>query len=63
VVDELGDLADYHLFHSTRADLMSRLGRHDEAADAYGRARSLAANAAEVAFLQERAAAARARAS
>ncbi|HMC79015.1 MAG TPA: RNA polymerase sigma factor [Acidimicrobiia bacterium] len=55
------DLDGYHLFHSTRADLLARLGRHAEAAAAYHRARSLAANAAERSFLDERAAAARAR--
>jgi len=55
------DLDGYHLFHSTRADLLARLGRHAEAAAAYDRARSLAANAAERSFLDERAAAARAR--
>jgi RNA polymerase sigma-70 factor (ECF subfamily) len=54
-------LPDYHLFHSTRADLLSRSGRHAEAADAYDRARELAANAAEQTFLAERAAVARAR--
>ena len=35
-VDALGgDLGRYHLFHATRADLLRRLGRRDEAADAY----------------------------
>jgi RNA polymerase sigma-70 factor, ECF subfamily len=29
------ELARYHLFHSARADLLRRLGRYDEAADAY----------------------------
>ena len=53
------DLDGYHLFHSTRADLLSRLGRHAEAAAAYDRALALAANAAERAFLAERAAALR----
>ena len=55
-VDELGgDLARYHLFHATRADLLRRLGRVDEAADAYARAHALASNPAERAFLSERA--------
>jgi RNA polymerase sigma-70 factor, ECF subfamily len=54
-------LEDYHLFHSTRADLLGRLGRHAEAAAAYDRAVALAANAAERTFLRDRAAAARAR--
>ena len=57
-VDELA-LAGYHLFHSTRAELLARLGRHAEAADAYERALSLATNATEQAFLEGRAVAAR----
>jgi RNA polymerase sigma-70 factor (ECF subfamily) len=51
----MGELADrldgYHLFHSARADLLRRLGRSDEAAAAYRRARALTANPAERAFL------------
>ena len=58
-VEELDALAGYHLFHSTRADLLARLDRHAEAADAYERALSLATNAAEQAFLEGRAVAAR----
>ncbi|MGH9010492.1 MAG: tetratricopeptide repeat protein, partial [Acidimicrobiia bacterium] len=58
-VDELEDLGAYHLYHSTRADLLTRLGRHSEAADAYERALSLATNATEQAFLEGRAATAR----
>jgi RNA polymerase sigma-70 factor (ECF subfamily) len=53
------DLAAYHLYHSTRADLLGRLDRHAEAASAYAAARDLAANAAERTFLEGRAAAAR----
>jgi RNA polymerase sigma-70 factor (ECF subfamily) len=56
------DLGGYHLFHATRADLLARLGRHAEAADAYDIARSLTANAAERSFLDARAAGARRRA-
>jgi RNA polymerase sigma-70 factor (ECF subfamily) len=55
-VDELRDLGGYHLFHSTRGDLLVRLGRHAEAAAAYERAGTLTSNAAELAFLAERAA-------
>jgi RNA polymerase sigma-70 factor, ECF subfamily len=54
VVDDL-DLGGYHLFHATRADLLRRLGRVDEAADAYALAHALASNPAERAFLSERA--------
>jgi RNA polymerase sigma-70 factor (ECF subfamily) len=53
VVDQL-DLADYHLFHATRADLLVRLGRGDEAARAYDAAIGLVTNPAEARFLAER---------
>jgi RNA polymerase sigma-70 factor (ECF subfamily) len=49
-----GELADYHLLHATRADLLRRLGRRDEAAAAYERARDLATNDQERAFLAGR---------
>ncbi len=52
-VDALG-MSDYHLYHSTRADLLRRLGRHREAADAYDDALGLAANTAERRFLERR---------
>jgi RNA polymerase sigma-70 factor, ECF subfamily len=48
------DLDDYFLFHSTRAELLRRLGRDAEAADAYDRALGLVANAAESRFLEQR---------
>ena len=51
---EAGDLDRYHLFHATRADLLRRLERPDEAADAYRIALSLTANEAERRFLQRR---------
>jgi RNA polymerase sigma-70 factor (ECF subfamily) len=55
LMDELaGELDGYHLFHSARADMLRRLGRHDEASAAYGRALALAANPAERAFLRRR---------
>ena len=41
-------------FHATRADLLRRLGRHDEAAAAYDAALALVGNAAERRFLEER---------
>jgi len=37
-----GDLADYHVAHAARADLCRRLGRTEEAVDAYERALGLA---------------------
>jgi RNA polymerase sigma-70 factor, ECF subfamily len=55
------DLDDYHLFHATRADLLTRLGRHAEAATAYDAALAHVTNAAERAFLEGRSATARAR--
>ena len=62
VVDDL-DLGAYHLFQSIRADLLTRLGRHAEAATAYDAALALASNAAERSFLEGCAVAARQRAS
>ena len=53
LVDAL-DLDGYQLFHSTRAALLARLGRDDEARAAYDRALGLANNAAERAFLADR---------
>jgi RNA polymerase sigma-70 factor (ECF subfamily) len=41
------DLDDYHLFHATRGDFMERLGRFDEAAEAYALAATLTSNTAE----------------
>ena len=35
------DLDGYHLFHAARADLLRRLERRDEAADAYREALAL----------------------
>jgi RNA polymerase sigma-70 factor, ECF subfamily len=49
-----GALAEYHLYHATRADLLRRLGRRREAAAAYDRALGLATNAAEREFLARR---------
>ena len=47
-------LASYHLFHSARADLLRRLDRPDEAADAYRRALELVSNPRERSFLEGR---------
>ena len=47
-------LVDYHLYHSTRADLLRRDGRADEAALAYRRARRQTNNVAEQTFLDRR---------
>jgi RNA polymerase sigma-70 factor (ECF subfamily) len=40
-------LEEYHLYHATRADLLVRLERRDDARRAYDRAHELATNAAE----------------
>ncbi|MDQ3915641.1 MAG: RNA polymerase sigma factor [Actinomycetota bacterium] len=48
------DLEGYYLFHSTRADLLRRLGRSGEAAASYRRALDLAANLTERRFLEAR---------
>jgi RNA polymerase sigma-70 factor (ECF subfamily) len=58
LVEELEEpLADYHLFHATRADLLRRLGRNAEALASYRRAHALAQNEVERRFLQRRIAA------
>ena len=48
------DLDRYHLFHAARADLLHRVDRSADAADAYGRALELATNEAERRFLRVR---------
>ncbi len=53
VVDGL-DLTTYHAWHATRADLLRRLGRTDEARAAYDAAIGLAGNTAERAWLASR---------
>jgi RNA polymerase sigma-70 factor (ECF subfamily) len=53
IVDGL-DLGEYRYFHSTRADLLRRLGRNEEAQAAYRRALALARTAPERRFLERR---------
>jgi RNA polymerase sigma-70 factor (ECF subfamily) len=53
LVDRLA-LDGYQYFHSTRADLLRRLGRADEARTEYGRALALAHNEPERRFLERR---------
>jgi len=52
-VDDLRSpgMDSYYLFHASRADLLRRLGRDGEAAEAYATARALTANPVEQAFL------------
>jgi RNA polymerase sigma-70 factor (ECF subfamily) len=57
LMDELrpdGVLDAYHLFHSARAELLRRLGRAGEAADAYRRALQTVTNPTERRFLERR---------
>jgi RNA polymerase sigma-70 factor, ECF subfamily len=49
-----GRLERYHLLHTTRADLLARLGRDSDAAAAYRRALELASNPVERAFIESR---------
>jgi RNA polymerase sigma-70 factor (ECF subfamily) len=49
-----GTLAGYHLLAATRADLLRRLGRWDEAARAYREALALASTDAERRYLDRR---------
>ena len=49
-----GQLEAYPWLHSARADLLRRLGRHDEAAVAYRRALELSTNPVDRAFLERR---------
>jgi RNA polymerase sigma-70 factor (ECF subfamily) len=51
---ESGALAGYHLLPAARADLLRRLGRQAEAADAYGAALALAGTDAERRYLTKR---------
>jgi len=54
LADSIAGLDDYYLLHSTRADLLRRLGRSEEAARAYDRALELAPSEPERAFLRGR---------
>jgi RNA polymerase sigma-70 factor (ECF subfamily) len=57
MIDELGssgDLGAYYLFHAARADILRRLARSQEAAEAYRHALSLTANQVEQDYLRRR---------
>ena len=49
-----GELRAYHLLPAARADMLRRLGRHAEAAEAYQRAKDLAGTEAERRYLERR---------
>jgi RNA polymerase sigma-70 factor (ECF subfamily) len=57
LIDRLTDsqeLTDYHLLPAARADLLRRLGRRAEAADAYRAALAMVSNDADRRFLEQR---------
>jgi RNA polymerase sigma-70 factor (ECF subfamily) len=57
LIDRLGEsggLDEYFYYHAARADLLRRLRRSDEAAQAYQRAKSLTGNESERAYLERR---------
>jgi RNA polymerase sigma-70 factor (ECF subfamily) len=54
LIDGIEGLDAYRHLHSARADLLRRLGRRDEAAQAYARALELSRQPAERAFLERR---------
>lgn len=57
LMDEIeveGSLARYHLLHASRADLLRRAGRLNEAATSYRRAFELCSNPVELRYLQRR---------
>ena len=49
-----GSLERYHMLHASRADLLGRLGRFDDAAEAYRRALALCSNPVESRYLRRR---------
>src|SRR5581483_1962184 len=53
ILDQLG-LDDFRYLHATRGELLRRLGRTNEARDAYRRARELTDDGAERRFLERR---------
>ena len=59
LIDQIVGLAGYYLFHASRADLLRRLGRRREAAEAYEHALQLAPSDVERDFLRGRLAALR----
>jgi RNA polymerase sigma-70 factor (ECF subfamily) len=53
-LDQRGELAGYHPLPVAQAELLRRLGRHAEAAEAYRRALALVSNEAERRHLERR---------
>jgi RNA polymerase sigma-70 factor (ECF subfamily) len=57
IIDELdasGDLKDYHLLYASRADLLRRIGSHEQSAAAYRRALDMVTNESERRYLERR---------
>jgi RNA polymerase sigma-70 factor (ECF subfamily) len=54
LVETIEGLERYHLLHAARADFLRRLGRFEEAGEAYRRALDLTHNPAEQRFLRQR---------
>ena len=54
LIDQLSSLEAYHLFHAARADLLRRLDRREEAADAYRQALALTASEVERGYFRRR---------
>ena len=57
LIDEIaasGELDDYHLLHAARADVLRRMGSHEEAAKNYERALEFVTNESERRFLKRR---------
>ncbi len=56
-IDAIGatrELDGYYLFHAARADILRRMGRFEEAGEAYRRALALSTNMIEREFLTRR---------
>jgi RNA polymerase sigma-70 factor (ECF subfamily) len=54
LIDKIDTLDEYYLFHAARADILMRMGRKEEAAEAYRQALALATNQVEREFLRRR---------
>jgi RNA polymerase sigma-70 factor (ECF subfamily) len=54
MIDAIAGLDGYYLFHAARADILMRMGRWGDAAEAYRRALALATNRVEQEFLRRR---------
>ena len=53
-IEKRAEIEEFHLLHAARADLLRRLGRMPQAAEAYRQALALAANDIEIRFLRRR---------